>query len=34
MIEEMLIPGDWSVSVETFVTDYDKSTFETTVPIK
>ena len=33
MIEEMLIPGEWKLAVEAFVTDYDKSTFETTVPI-
>lgn len=33
MIEEMLIPGEWKLDVEAFVTDYDKSTFETTVPI-
>jgi hypothetical protein len=29
----MLIPGEWKLAVEAFVTDYDKSTFETTVPI-
>ena len=34
MIQEMLIPGDWTLTVEAFVTDFDKVTFTTPVTIR
>ena len=34
MFQEMIIPGDWTLKVDAFVNDFDKVTFETTVPIK
>lgn len=34
MFKEMIIPGDWTLRVDAFVTDFDKVGFETTVPIK
>lgn len=34
MFPEMIIPGDWTVRVEAFVTDFDKVGFDTVVPIK
>ncbi len=33
-IEEMLIPGEWTMSVEAYVTDFDKITFTTPVTIR
>lgn len=32
--KEMIIPGDWTVRIDAFVTDFDKVGMETTVPIK
>jgi copper transport protein len=32
--KEMIIPGDWTLKVDAFVNDFDKVTFEATVPIK
>ncbi|MEZ5459695.1 MAG: CopD family protein [Steroidobacteraceae bacterium] len=34
MIQEMLIPGEWTVQVDAYVTDYDKITFSTPVTIR
>jgi copper transport protein len=34
MIQEMLIPGEWTMSVEAYVTDFDKITFTTPVTIR
>jgi copper transport protein len=34
MIQEMLIPGDWTMSVEAYVTDFDKVSFTTAVTIR
>jgi copper transport protein len=34
MIAEMIIPGEWQVGVEAFVTDYDKVEFASTVQIR
>ena len=34
MFKEMIIPGDWKLKVDAFINDFDKVTFETTVPIK
>jgi copper transport protein len=34
MIQEMLIPGDWTMSVEAYVTDFDRITFTTLVTIR
>ncbi|MCB2109293.1 MAG: copper resistance protein CopC [Rhodobacteraceae bacterium] len=34
MITDMIIPGEWSLRVEAFVSDFDKVNFETTAQIK
>lgn len=34
MFKEMIIPGDWKLKVDAFINDFDKVSFETTVPIK
>lgn len=34
MIQEMLIPGDWTLSVEAYVTDFDKISFTTPVTLR
>jgi copper transport protein len=34
MIGETLIPGDWTLTVDGYLTDYDKTTFATTVTLK
>jgi hypothetical protein len=34
MFKEMIIPGDWTLKIDAFIDDFDKVTFETTVPIK
>lgn len=34
VFKEMIIPGDWTVRVDAFVTDFDKVGLETIVPIK
>jgi hypothetical protein len=34
MIGETLIPGDWTLTVDGYLTDYDKITFATTVTLK
>lgn len=34
MIQEMLIPGEWTMSLEAYVTDFDKITFTTPVTIR
>lgn len=34
MIQEMLIPGEWTLSVEAYVTDFDRITFSTPVTIR
>lgn len=34
MIQEMLIPGEWTLAVEAFVTDFDKVAFTTPVTIR
>jgi len=34
MFQEMIIPGDWTLKIDAFIDDFDKVTFETTVPIK
>jgi hypothetical protein len=34
MIKDMIIPGEWTLGVEAFVTDYDKVSFEAKVPIR
>jgi copper transport protein len=33
-IKDMIIPGEWTLGVEAFVTDYDKVSFEAKVPIR
>jgi hypothetical protein len=34
MFKEMIIPGEWTLKIDAFIDDFDKVTFETTVPIK
>ncbi len=34
MISELIIPGDWTFTVSAFVSDFDKVSFEGTVPVK
>ncbi|MBL8644691.1 MAG: CopD family protein [Rhodospirillaceae bacterium] len=34
VFKEMIIPGDWTLRVDAFVTDFDKVSFELTVSIK
>lgn len=34
MIQEMLIPGEWTLGVEAYVTDFDKVSFSTPVTIR
>lgn len=34
MFKEMIIPGDWVLRIDAFIDDFDKVSFETTVPIK
>ena len=34
MIGETLIPGDWALTIDGYLTDYDKTSFSTTVPLK
>ena len=34
MFKELIIPGDWKLKVDAFINDFDKVSFETTVPIK
>ncbi len=34
MFKEMIIPGEWSLKIDAFVTDFDKVSFEAKVPIK
>jgi copper transport protein len=34
VFKEMIIPGDWVLRIDAFVTDFDKISFETTVAIK
>lgn len=33
MIGETLIPGDWTLTVDSYLTDYDKTSFSTTIPL-
>ena len=34
MIQEMLIPGQWTLEVDAFVSDFDKVQFSTPVDIR
>ncbi|MFM2110808.1 MAG: hypothetical protein RLZZ372_1732 [Pseudomonadota bacterium] len=34
MIGETLIPGDWALTIDGYLTDYDKTSFSTTVTLK
>lgn len=34
MISETLIPGDWALMIDGYLTDYDKTSFSTTVTLK
>jgi copper transport protein len=34
MISELIIPGDWAFAVSAFVSDFDRLSFEGTVPVK
>ena len=34
MIGETLIPGDWALTIDGYLTDYDKTSFATTVTLK
>jgi copper transport protein len=34
MFQEMIIPGDWTLRIDAFVSDFDKVSFDSTVSIK
>jgi len=34
MMSDLIIPGEWRISIDAFVDDFDKITFEGTVPLK
>jgi hypothetical protein len=34
MTQDLIIPGEWTIGVDAFVSDYDKVSFETQVTLR